>query len=278
LHRTGLDTQQSDSVKSTPSASESSSDTGQLSLFGETCGRLTLNLYATPTGRDSAGPSMRHRDERGTALATQAEIFHSSPPVTPASHSQSPGSDWARKMTATYGRKFADWYLSYGPPDSWVRTLLATSVWASTTCYLTWKKSATPAGRLLFRLVPWMPRTGGTGFGFLHTPRAIYGEHPGMGDLSHLTGQAIERERMWPTPNGDDANKVSRESGQYQSLTRSVQMLPTPLSQEGGASQMYGTKLWEAIGLDSKSKLNSAWVSRMMGYPDGWMDVGEETR
>jgi hypothetical protein len=267
-----------DSAKSTHSVSESCESTGQLSLFGETCERSRVltseGLFTTPCGRDANAQYVKFK-QGGTPLTAQ---LTSSPPAIPASHSQSPGSDWARKMTATYGRKFADWYLSYGPPDSWVRTLLATSVWASTTCYLTWKKSATPAGRLLFRLVPWMPRTGGTGFGFLHTPRAIYGEHPGMGDLSHLTGQAIERERMWPTPNGDDANKVSRESGQYQSLTRSVQMLPTPLSQEGGASQMYGTKLWEAIGLDSKSKLNSAWVSRMMGYPDGWMDVGEETR
>ena len=36
-----------------------------------------------------------------------------------------------------------------------------------------------------------VPRIDASGCGFWLTPRAIYAEHPGMTDESHLTGQAI---------------------------------------------------------------------------------------
>lgn len=52
---------------------------------------------------------------------------------------------------------------------------------------------------------------------------------------------------------GDDSNNVTRESGEFQSLTRSVRV-----AESGG-------------------KLNPDWVTRMMGYPDGWLDIGTET-
>src|SRR4029450_12556181 len=86
---------------------------------------------------------------------------------------------------------------------------------ASTTCYLTWKRSATPAGRLLFRLVPSTPRTGATGFGLWPTPREnpngnratkavpseMTGEH-GFGLASAVNDSlSAAPSRLWPTPN-----------------------------------------------------------------------------
>ena len=74
----------------------------------------------------------------------------------------SPGSAEARRMTVTSGRKCCALSRSSGPLGSLVRTLLVSSAWRSTRCLLTWKVSATPARRLLYRLAPLTPRTGDT--------------------------------------------------------------------------------------------------------------------
>jgi len=82
-----------------------------------------------------------------------------------------PGSEEAKKMTATSGRKCSVLLRNCGPAGFLVKMLLESSVWHSTICYLTWKVSATKRGRLLFRLVPSAPHTGGTGCGLWPTPR-----------------------------------------------------------------------------------------------------------
>jgi hypothetical protein len=371
-------------------ASESCDTTSQMSLFGETCEPLPeRTFFPTPTQSDGTRDGKAYRKDTNmfeggshsvqlshlaahgllhtpTGTANQlspsmavrdAGSWGLSPQAIPASHSHSPGSDWARRMTATYGRKLSAYWLSCDPPDSWVRTLLGISTWASTTCYLTWKKSVTPAGRLLFRLVPSTPRTAGIGSGsLLATPRAIYGEHPGMEDESHLTGQAIERERLWPTPKvGGGGNSCEltpykghflRPSGKKADfgLDQAARMWPTPRAEfdsgrhRGQPDTLHSAvKLWgtptsrdhkdvgdmtnvpengllgrqvlndartyptpqardwkgaqgraykgESMDLPATVsvaglKLNSAWVSRMMGYPDNWLDLtpdGEAT-
>jgi hypothetical protein len=189
-------------------------------------------------------------------------LLASLPQAIPASHSHSPGSDWARKMTGIYGRKLGAYWLSCDPPDSWVRTLLGISIWGSTTCYLTWKKSVTPQGRLLFRLVPSTRHTAGIGSGsLLATPRAIYGEHPGMEDMSHLTGQAIERERLWPTPDTPSGGRTMPEG-----------TTPTGMTPDGRKVTVGLENAVKEPGM----KLNSAWVQRMMGYPDDWLTLDGE--
>jgi hypothetical protein len=322
----------SDSARSTPSASESCESTGQMSLFGETCERLTPTLLPTPVAYDATpgGPNNHYQGlaqqaskgllptpqaadsweivlnrtpeehERRRRLKAEQGInlhyplalaakYPSSLPAIPASHSQSPGSDWARKMTATYGRKFADWYLSSGPVDACLRTLLGTSTWASMTCYLTWKRSATPAGRLLFRLVPSTPRTGGIGSGYWGTPRANDWKMTGNPDLPRMQKCADKKylgaQVLMPTPRveGFDAGK---HRGNPDSLHSYAKMWPTPtvddssnVTRKGGSeSDKPFSSLTRTATANSGMKLSSAWVSRMMGYPDGWMDVGEETR
>ena len=89
-----------------------------------------------------------------------------------ASLSVSPGSAEARKMTERSGRKCCELLGKPSPLGSLVKTLLESSRWNSTISYLTWKASATPRGRLLFRLVPSMPDTDGTEFGLWPTPQA----------------------------------------------------------------------------------------------------------
>lgn len=70
------------------------------------------------------------------------------------------------------------------------------------------------------------------------TPRAIYGEHPGITDRKHLPGAA-----MLPTPTSSDANGHQR----------------SPNKQGGNA-------LREEVG----GKLNPTWVEWLMGWPENW--------
>src|SRR6516165_3371691 len=80
----------------------------------------------------------------------------------PANPTALPASEEARAMTVRSGRdclrllKFSD------PLFAFSKTLLESSAWNSTRCYLTWEPSATPQGRLLFQLAVSMPSTGGT--------------------------------------------------------------------------------------------------------------------
>ena len=94
----------------------------------------------------------------------------------------------------------------------------------------------------------------------------------------------------WPTPTADDADNVTRASGAYQSLTRSV-MWPTP----NAGMEKHSTKdaywanrvakgrqndLQMATYLETGSgALNPTWVEWLMGFPLGWTDLGpSETR
>ena len=119
---------------------------------------------------------------------------------------------------------------------SWVleKTWLVTSRWGSTRCWLTWKAKATPAGRLLFQLVPSMPRIEETEFG---------------SSQSH-----------WPTPVADGDRAANYKQGGT-SLGYAARMWPT--------SQASATKKSDR----PTGKLNPTWVEWLMGYPIGWTDL-----
>jgi hypothetical protein len=69
------------------------------------------------------------------------------------------------------------------------------------------------------------------------------------GTTSHSLGLA-DAVQMWPTPTVDDSKNVTRTSGAYQSLVRSVQESST-----------------------ISGKLNPTWVEWLMGFPIGWTDL-----
>ena len=76
-----------------------------------------------------------------------------------ASHSPSPDTEEARMMTVTSGLKCCESFRKQGPLGWLVRTCLASSIWHSTRCLLTWKTQVTKSNRLLFRLAASTPRT-----------------------------------------------------------------------------------------------------------------------
>ena len=121
-----------------------------------------------------------------------------------------PGSEEARQMTATSGRSLAASLPNSDPATSLLRTFLESEPPTSTRCYLTWKTKATPAGRLIFRLSPSMPRTDGTESSLWATPATAdaVGSHGGGQGRSLRTDIHNYKRGLFPTPR---AGKVTNE-------------------------------------------------------------------
>ena len=192
------------------------------------------------------------------------------PAASPASRSPSPGSDEAREMTVTSGLKCCELLRSSGPAGCLVKMLLASSIWRSTRCFLTWKPSATPGGRSLFLLRPSTPRTGGTDAPSWPTPTAAV--------------------RMWPTPSASDCGRtainphltrngtirhIGKNGGQsYARLDAVAAMFPTPTASEadrGGKGYQHGGL--RCVIPEESGQLNPDWVEWLMGFPPGWTEA-----
>lgn len=156
-----------------------------------------------------------------------------------ANHSVQPGSDEARKMTVTSGQKCSGLYKKSDPVGLLVKMLLESSRWRSTKCFLTWKLSATPAKRLLFRLAPSMPRTDETVVPFWPTPTT-----PRPHDSENTVGKYFPSQKqkdltyavaMWPTPTARDckgANSMEHltrdgKKNHTDQLANAVKLWPT---------------------------------------------------
>ena len=169
---------------------------------------------------------------------------------------------------AAYGASSPVSLANYDPDTSSWRTSQRSFLEGWTVFSQTWPRSGTMRNGTAYRLPPLVPLTDATGSGswptptasdqncasltpeartrpngicladaarrMWPTPRAIYGEHPGMKSLEHLTGQAL----MWPTPTAD----------RYSGL------------QSHGQNAILGS-------------LNPNWVEWLMGYPSGWTDL-----
>ena len=232
----------------------------------------------------------------------QDDLFQtatSSQQDTHASHLVRPGSDEARKMTVTSGRKFLPLGKQSGRLGAFSRMFLDTSVWASTKCYLTWKAKTTPSNRLLFQLAPSMPRTDETGSGLWPTAVA---DDTGMRKNKYAQGGtplslAVQQPQMWPTPDASGRGPRSadlvvnqstvqrRDSGQKRGmdLQTAAKFFPTPTANEDAAGTPNG-KMQAMLGNHprvrgttpeewQRGSLNPQWVEWLMGYPEGWTDL-----
>lgn len=227
------------------------------------------------------------------------------PADSPASPFLSPGSEEARRTTVTSGLKCCALSRSSGPLGSLVRTLLVSSAWRSTRCLLTWKVSATPARRLLYRLVPSMPLTGGTDVRLWPTVCATEARQglqirrPGKKGVQQSLSTAV---RMWPTPSASDCGRTAinphltqngtiRHIGKngaqsYARLDAVVAMFPTPKARDAKDTTRLPPSRLADPGKDSLvqrvgreiqkengGQLNPTWVEWLMGFPIGWTDL-----
>jgi len=175
----------------------------------------------------------------------------------PASHSLRPGSGEARQMTATSGLRCFASPKNFGPLGSLEKMLLGTLRWGSTMCFMTWRARATPQGRLLFQLVPSMPRTGATGSSSWPTP-TVNGNNNRKGLTKKSGNELATAVRMYPTPKATYRDYCPSERRRRSPDLNSV--VPTASEVLDQESRATGT-------------LNPEWVEWLMGYPVGWTEI-----
>ncbi len=196
----------------------------------------------------------------------QLTLFHADSLV---SRFPLPGSEEARKMTATSGQKWFGLLKSQSPAGLLVKMLLGSSVWASDKRYLTWKASDTKSGRLLFRLWPSVPNIKGIDCGLWRTPttstggcqsktmleRIVNGKRRDSGATIQLSlRDQVLGTRLWPTPTAQDAKNLT-----------------CPPSQAGRDS--IPGRIAKDSYLGGAYRLNVRFVESLMGYPIGWTDI-----
>ena len=226
---------------------------------------------------------------------TQLTLFQEDSPV---SRSPLPGSTEARTMTVTSGRKCLESYQNSGPLGCLVRMCLGSSIWHSTRCFLTWKESATPGRRSLFRLAVSMPRTSETESQFWPTPMASsWGGSGHRKTLRALQAKGLitEEERL-ALQKGNQINTnpdfLEWLMGYEQQFTK---LIPTPTATDyrGGCLSRYWRPSSQSVQVERERRgydgllrslaevtplgrlgpLNPEWVEWLMGYPIGWTEL-----
>ena len=152
-----------------------------------------------------------------TLTQPPSEGLTSSQAASRVNRSVLPGSKEARRMTVGSGRKCSELLSKHNPLGCLLKTLLASSTWHSTRCYLTWKPKTTPRGRLLFQLAVKMPSTaendaGSLQSGMLGTPRATeavrsdkFREGRNPTPEEYVQQHPVSPGQMWPTPRAGDS-------------------------------------------------------------------------
>ena len=92
------------------------------------------------------------------------------PAASLASLSVLPGSDRAIETTVISGRRCSGSLKSTSPLGCLAKTLLVSSAWRSTRCYLTWRTQVMKSRHLLYRLVPSTPGIDEIESGLWRTP------------------------------------------------------------------------------------------------------------
>ena len=217
-------------------------------------------------------PSSSPTSEASTAPDSREQPYL--PGEFHASRRPLPASAEERRMTVGSGKRLLESWPKSSQPGPSLKTLVESLVlneaWYSRICYLRWRPKVTKSSRLLFQLAPSMPRTEGTGSGLLLTPATIQID-PSQDRFQKRTeyrksigrhwvaGCLQEQIAMLPTPRGADGNKGIRTlEGHRKERERRGQGIDLPT----------------AVGTKSGLKLQPAFVEWMIGFPDGWTDLG----
>lgn len=201
-----------------------------------------------------------------------------------ASHSVWPASKEARTMIAISGLKCLESSERLGHVGLLAKTLLGSSSWHSTKCFLTWKLRGTPQKRLLFQLVPSMPRTGGTESGLLPTMRAGL-----TGDITekrkHDKHRNLEKAMAIVLLRTPSAMEIREKANARYKLRDQIALLPAPPAntekntsmginfdkreKKGYVDGIFMNRLGKKHGLT----LRPNFVEWMMGFPDNWTEL-----
>lgn len=181
------------------------------------------------------------------------------PVASPVNHSATRDKSAVSLTTVISGRKCLGSYERSGPLGYLVRTLVASSLWHSTTWRLVWKVKATKSRRSYFRLVAsalptcdnaalsWpTPRAAGCMAHALRSPENIVNGNP-RGRLEDAVAIAMQ---VWPTPTARDWKDV----GDVQAPVNGQ------LGRADGPAKLSGS-------------LNPQWVEWLQGFPPGWTDL-----
>src|SRR5690554_483616 len=211
-----------------------------------------------------------------------------------------PGSERAKMMTVTSGRKCLELFEKFNRPGLLAKTfpalLIGQKGWYSKKCNLTWKLKATKYNRLYFQLQASVPRTEGIGCGLLPTPDCS----DRRSDNSKQWGVSnYARNGLLPTPQARDekhgsklgGNRAARKIEQGWSFgindLATMGMLPTPAAQDSKnktfpQSQQNRDSVPGAIMRQGQTgqtfQLNHRFVMEMMGFPPTWCDIRSEER
>lgn len=109
------------------------------------------------------------------------------------------------------------------------------------------------------------------------TPRAIYGEHPGMNDPSHLTGAV----KTFPTPTNSMMTTADMEQARYAGnggkrpdYQEAKKTWPTPTQSDGmGGPGCSGREGGSNLRTAVDGQLNPDWTEWLMGWPISWTSL-----
>ena len=196
-------------------------------------GKRTASYFLSRSGRTFV-PST---DARGV------DLWMSSLAVSRVNRGVSQGSGRGRQTTATSGRtrreSFAKLDLS---SSSWRTSQISLLTGTLDEYSQTWPRSGIVSHGTVSPHQPSAPITKGTGFGFLPIMPTPTSSLRTEGDFIqagfHSSKRPTYKDAHFPTPIADDAKNVSRKAGDFTSLTRFVQMFPTPATIDSGSGMI----------------------------------------
>jgi len=185
-----------------------------------------------------------------------------------ASRSPAPGTEEARMMTVTSGRKCSESYAKSGPLGCLVRMCLVSSIWHSKRCFLTWEWKAMNRKFSLCQLVASMPHTEETGLQFWPTPKAnasMGGCSGARKTLQKMAEKGLiseEERRSFSAGNGGKTNPALLEwlMGYENQFTK---LMPTPRASDykGAAANRVYTHTQRDTGISYAN----CWNARRLG-------------
>ena len=302
-------------------ASVCSADTGGMTLqsgFQESRPEPSATSSGTSTVKKSSKPGSKTASLTMPPSGTMSESLTAHPgveewisslPHRPASPTPRQGAEREPAMIETSSQIHSVWLAKYDlelcmwktSPDLQLSLKMEGQA-TSQKSLVNFPRSGMTVGGTLYprkMLAHRISENGGGSLQNFPTPRAIYGEHPGMKDPSHLTGAAMQ----WNTPNTmDSLNCKSQKALDYEyntarpgrtnpnnlrdqvAVQEGLRLWPTPATSQdykpvrplapSEADGTHGTMLVGAVGDKHPDhiggQLSSTWVEWLMGIPVGW--------